>query len=63
MIGESGHLYITGRLSDMYISGGSSIHVMFWDELPRSGYGKVVRRSVREMLLGTAGQEMVVRCD
>lgn len=27
--------------------------VLFWDELARSGYRKGVRRTVREMLLGT----------
>jgi fatty-acyl-CoA synthase len=112
---ESGYLYITGRLSDMFISGGSNIHprdveeklfghpdvdevvvlgmpdakwgevgtavvvrtpgstldaaelrrwaaermarykvprhVVFWDELPRSGYGKIVRRTVRQRLV------------
>jgi fatty-acyl-CoA synthase len=34
-------------------------HIIFWEELPRSGYGKIVRRTVREMLveagLGTSG--------
>jgi fatty-acyl-CoA synthase len=116
MVDEHGYLFITGRVSDMYISGGSNIHpreveekildhpaikevlvlgmpdpewgeigaavcvlepgarveeeeirdwlkermarykvprsIRFWDELPRSGYGKIVRRTVREMLLG-----------
>ena len=115
MLDESGYLYITGRVSDMYISGGSNVHprdieekllshpgirevvvlgmpdatwgevgtavcvlqpdagvdaeelrawltermarykvprhFVFWDELPRSGYGKVVRRTVRAMLI------------
>lgn len=115
MLDESGYLFITGRVSDMYISGGSNIHpreieekildhpavnetivlgipdpewgeigvavcvlerhnnltekelrewlkehmarykvprkVIFWQELPRSGYGKIVRRTVRDMLL------------
>lgn len=115
LLDDSGFLFITGRLSDMYISGGSNIHpreieekilqhdgvqetvvlgmpdpewgeigvavcvrephshleetelrtwlqermgrykvprrVVFWDELPRSGYGKIVRRTVREKLL------------
>ena len=115
MLDESGFLFITGRVSDMYISGGSNIHpreieekildhpavneslvlgmpdstwgeigvavcvlepatsleeeelrewlkermarykvprkVFFWQELPRSGYGKIVRRTVRETLL------------
>ncbi|GAA2034819.1 hypothetical protein GCM10009720_14310 [Yaniella flava] len=114
MLDDSGFLFITGRVSDMYISGGSNIHpreieekildhpdigetvvlgmpdtdwgeigvavcvleaqsniteedlrewlkkrmarykvprkVFFWQELPRSGYGKIVRRTVREML-------------
>jgi acyl-CoA synthetase (AMP-forming)/AMP-acid ligase II len=26
-------------------------HVLVWDELPRSAYGKVVRRTVRDLLL------------
>jgi fatty-acyl-CoA synthase len=26
-------------------------HIMFWDHLPRSGYGKVVRRTVRDRLI------------
>jgi acyl-coenzyme A synthetase/AMP-(fatty) acid ligase len=26
-------------------------HIVFWDELPRSGYGKIVRRTVRERLV------------
>lgn len=114
LLDEQGFLFITGRVSDMYISGGSNIHpreieekvlghpevkealvlgmpdpdwgeagvavcvresgaqlgeeelrewlkermarykvprrVVFWEELPRSGYGKIVRRTVREML-------------
>lgn len=119
---EHGALFITGRMSDMYISGGSNVHpreieekilgypavaealvlgmpdpdwgelgvavcvpnagatidpedlraylaermarykvprhVVVWDELPRSAYGKVVRRSVRDLLLeqGWPGQ-------
>ena len=112
---EAGYLYLTGRLSDMFISGGSNVHprdieeklfehpdvvevvvlgmpdatwgeigaavcvraagstldaaalrgwaaermarykvprhIVFWDELPRSGYGKIVRRTVRERLV------------
>jgi fatty-acyl-CoA synthase len=115
MLDQQGFLYITGRLSDMYISGGSNIHprdieekilthpaideavvlgmpdstwgeigvavcvlredatvtaeeirgwltermaryklphhVVFWNELPRSGYGKVARRTVRDRLI------------
>jgi len=115
MLDDSGYLYITGRLSDMYISGGSNVHprdieekllghpaiaeavvlgmpdptwgevgtavcvlapnasvdaeelrswltermarykvprhFIFWDELPRSGYGKIVRRTVRDTLV------------
>jgi fatty-acyl-CoA synthase len=115
MLDEHGALFITGRLSDMYISGGSNIHpreieekilghpavaevlvlgmpdpdwgelgvavcvanpgatidpdelraylsermarykvpryVLTWDELPRSAYGKVVRRTVRDQLI------------
>ncbi len=114
-VDEEGFLYITGRLSDMYISGGSNVHprdveekllthpavrevvvfgvpdptwgevgvavcvvdpgavleadelrawldsrmtrykvpksFAFWTELPRSGYGKVQRRTVREQFL------------
>jgi len=122
MLDEHGALFITGRLSDMYISGGSNIHpreieekilghpavaevlvlgmpdpdwgevgvavcvanpgatidpeelrahmaermarykvpryVLTWDELPRSAYGKVVRRTVRDQLMeqGWPGQ-------
>jgi fatty-acyl-CoA synthase len=26
-------------------------HVVFWDQLPRSGYGKIVRRTVRDRLI------------
>ncbi|WP_392544256.1 AMP-binding protein [Oryzobacter telluris] len=115
MLDLHGYLYITGRVSDMYISGGSNIHprpieeklldhpdidevvvlgmpdptwgevgvavcvpaagtsldeaevrawmtqrvarykvpryVVSWDALPRSGYGKVTRRTVREHLV------------
>ncbi|MDS2173739.1 AMP-binding protein [Nesterenkonia sp. CL21] len=115
LLDESGFLFLTGRVSDMYISGGSNIHpreieehilqhkdiretvvlgmpdpewgevgvavcvrradthltgaelrdwlrertarykvprhVVFWEDLPRSGYGKIVRRTVREKLL------------
>ncbi|MBF4160748.1 AMP-binding protein [Nocardioides acrostichi] len=114
-VDDEGFLFITGRLSDMYISGGSNVHprdieekmlahpavreavvlgmpdptwgevgvavcvldpattvdaeelrawlaprmarykvprdVVFWDELPRSGYGKVVRRTIRDELV------------
>ena len=115
-VDDEGFLYITGRLSDMYISGGSNVHprdieekllsppsrsrgrrlrgsrpevgrgrrspcawstrapdsradelrswldsrmarykvpksVAFWTELPRSGYGKVQRRTIRELYL------------
>jgi fatty-acyl-CoA synthase len=112
---NEGFLYITGRFSDMFISGGSNIHprdieekilthpaiqetlvlgmpdstwgevgvavcvlhpgssmteeemrqhlsermarykiprhIVFWDELPRSGNGKIVRRTVRQLFL------------
>ncbi|HSW18692.1 MAG TPA: acyl-CoA synthetase [Ramlibacter sp.] len=112
---ERGLLYITGRESDMYISGGSNVypreveevllthpgvaeiavlgmpdakwgeigvavvvrrdgvaldkdalmahldgrcaryrwpqHVFFWDALPKSGYGKIVKKDIRQMLL------------
>jgi fatty-acyl-CoA synthase len=112
---NEGFLYITGRSSDMFISGGSNIHprdieekilthpavqetlvlgmpdstwgevgvavcvlhpgssmteeemrqhlsermarykiprhIVFWDELPRSGNGKIVRRTVRQLFL------------
>jgi fatty-acyl-CoA synthase len=111
-----GYLYVTGRSSDMYISGGSNIHprdieekilthdaidevavlgvpdpkwgevgvavcvrtaggavtaeeltawlgermaryklprhVLFWDALPKSGYGKIVKRTIRDELAG-----------
>ncbi|MFF9778771.1 acyl-CoA synthetase [Streptomyces sp. NPDC013978] len=114
MLDEEGYLYVTGRASDMYISGGSNIyprdieeklllhpcvaevavfgmpdpkwgevgvavcvpaegesldpealsafldgrlarykmprHFVFWDELPKSGYGKVVKRTLRTIL-------------
>jgi fatty-acyl-CoA synthase len=117
-VDREGFLYITGRLSDMYISGGSNVHprdieekllkhpsvhevvvfgvpdpkwgevgvaicvlaptseadgdevrewlssrmarykvpkaVVFWPELPRSGYGKVQRRTVRDLYLQAA---------
>ena len=113
-VDAQGYLFITGRQSDMYISGGSNIypreieekelthpaiaevavlgipdptwgevgvmvcvtraeqsvsanemiewmapkmaryklpkHVFFWDELPRSGYGKITKKLVRETL-------------
>ena len=116
MLDEHGALFITGRRSDMFISGGSNIHprdieekilshpavaevlvlgmpdpewgelgvavcvaqvgatidpeelrsylaermarykvpryILTWDELPRSAYGKVVRRTVRDQLIG-----------
>ncbi|MET8794990.1 AMP-binding protein [Nocardia sp. NPDC004568] len=115
MLDDTGYLYVTGRASDMYISGGSNIfprdieekllqhpdvgeaavlgmpdpkwgeigvavcvarpdtavdgdavreflrtklagnkvprHVVVWRELPKSGYGKIVKRTLREMLL------------
>lgn len=115
MLDADGYLYITGRVSDMYISGGSNVHprpieeklllhpdvdevvvlgmpdptwgevgvavcvaargteldeaevrtwltervarykvprhVVVWESLPRSGYGKVARRTVRDELL------------
>ncbi|MBU2664097.1 AMP-binding protein [Actinoplanes bogorensis] len=111
MTDENGYLYITGRASDMYISGGSNIHprdieeklvahpdvtevavlgmphpvwgevgvavwvgradedtlrawleprmarykvprhFVQWPELPKSGYGKIVKRTIRERLL------------
>lgn len=118
-VDSAGYLYITGRLSDMYISGGSNVHprdieekllthpgvheavvfgvpdpewgevgvaicvptpgtaangdqvrewlgtrmarykvpntVTFWPELPRSGYGKVQRRTVRDLYLREDG--------
>ncbi|WP_308816601.1 AMP-binding protein [Pseudonocardia alni] len=114
-VDEQGYLYITGRASDMYISGGSNVHprdieekllghpgiaevavlgmphprwgevgvavwvaaddaapsaeeitkwlepqlaryklprhLVRWDELPTSGYGKIVKRTIRERLL------------
>lgn len=114
---EHGLLYITGRESDMYISGGSNVypreveevllthpdvaevavlgipdrkwgevgvavvvrrarasldrdgvlahldgrcaryrwphHVIFWDSLPKSGYGKIVKKDIRERLLAS----------
>jgi acyl-CoA synthetase (AMP-forming)/AMP-acid ligase II len=116
MVDADGYLYITGRASDMYISGGSNVHprdieekllahpgvaeaavlgmphptwgevgvavwvarsgadvteadlrawleprlaryklprqYVRWDELPKSGYGKIVKRTIRERLLG-----------
>ncbi|WP_080734008.1 acyl-CoA synthetase [Rhodococcoides fascians] len=115
LVDEFGFLYVTGRASDMYISGGSNVyprdieeklllhpklaevavlgmpdakwgevgvaicvpspgetptvgelmawlekslarykmphHFLLWDELPKSGYGKVVKRTIREQLL------------
>ncbi|MGW5381934.1 AMP-binding protein [Nocardia sp. NPDC003963] len=115
MFDDTGFLYVTGRASDMYISGGSNIfprdieekllqhpdvgeaavlgmpdpkwgeigvavcvprpggavdgeavreflraklagykvprHVVVWEELPKSGYGKIVKRTLRDMLL------------
>ncbi|MBM2614697.1 AMP-binding protein [Actinoplanes sp. LDG1-06] len=111
MTDEQGYLYLTGRASDMYISGGSNIHprdieeklvahpdvtevavlgmphpvwgevgvavwvgtadadslrawlepkmarykvprhFVQWPELPKSGYGKIVKRTIRERLL------------
>ncbi|MFV0492780.1 MAG: acyl-CoA synthetase [Pseudorhodobacter sp.] len=125
LTGDLGHMdcegfvYITGRASDMYISGGSNIypreieekilqhpgisevavlgmpdpvwgeigvavcvaeqgqettsdvllgwlegritrykmprHVVFWDELPKSGYGKITKKMIREELLARGG--------
>ncbi|PXW25785.1 UNVERIFIED_CONTAM: acyl-CoA synthetase (AMP-forming)/AMP-acid ligase II [Williamsia faeni] len=118
LLDEYGFLYVTGRASDMYISGGSNIyprdieekllqhpsvsevavfgmpdakwgeigvaicvaaagaecdaeelkewlepkvarykmprHVLIWTELPKSGYGKVVKRTLREQLEASA---------
>jgi fatty-acyl-CoA synthase len=115
MVDAAGYLYITGRASDMYISGGSNVHprdieekllahadvaeaavlgmphptwgevgvavwvaragadvteadlrawleprlaryklprhFVRWDELPKSGYGKIVKRTIRAQLL------------
>lgn len=114
MLDEYGFLYVTGRASDMYISGGSNVyprdieekllahprvsecavlgmpdpvwgevgvavcvsapgtdidvdelldwlgariaryklprHLFVWDEIPKSGYGKIVKRTIRAML-------------
>ncbi|MEV0700496.1 acyl-CoA synthetase [Saccharopolyspora sp. NPDC050389] len=114
MLDEEGFLYITGRVSEMYISGGSNIHpreieekilahpgiteaavvgvpdpewgevgvavcvprpggeltaaalrdwlapqmsrykmpkrLLFWDELPKSGYGKIAKRAIKDRL-------------
>jgi fatty-acyl-CoA synthase len=114
MLDDEGYLYITGRASDMYISGGSNIyprdieeklllhpavaevavlgmpdpkwgevgvavcvrvpgapvdaeelaafldsklaryklprHYVFWEDLPKSGYGKIVKRTLRTLL-------------
>lgn len=119
MLDEEGFLYVTGRASDMYISGGSNIYpreieekilkhpgvgecavlglpdpkwgeigvavcvpasgasvdeaelrafleplmarykmpksFVFWDEMPKSGYGKIVKRTIRESLLAQDG--------
>jgi acyl-CoA synthetase (AMP-forming)/AMP-acid ligase II len=116
-VDESGFLYVTGRTSDMYISGGSNIHpreieekllrhddvaeaavlgmpdatwgevgvavcvvrpgssldpatlrgwlrermagykvphhILIWDDLPKSGYGKIAKRAIREQLEAT----------
>ncbi|MEV5647377.1 acyl-CoA synthetase [Nocardia sp. NPDC052254] len=113
-VDEAGYVYVTGRSSDMYISGGSNIHprdieekilthdaieevavlgvpdpkwgevgvavcvraggatvdaeeltawlgariaryklprhILFWDALPKSGYGKIVKRTIRDEL-------------
>lgn len=123
ILDEQGYLYVTGRSSDMYISGGSNVyprdieekllqhpdvaevavlgmphptwgevgvavcvpagdagidpaaltgwldgklaryklprHVVVWDELPRSAYGKIVKRTIKSMLLdqGWAAEE------
>jgi fatty-acyl-CoA synthase len=125
MLDEYGALFITGRVSDMYISGGSNIHpreieekilshptvaevlvlgmpdpdwgevgvavcvprsgatvdpeelrsylaqrmarykiprhILTWDELPRSAYGKVVRRTVRDLLVEQGWPSQVAR--
>lgn len=119
MLDHEGFLYVTGRASDMYISGGSNIYpreieekilrhpavgecavlglpdpkwgeigvavcvpaagqspdeeqlrafldplmarykipkrFVFWDEMPKSGYGKVVKRTIRDTLLDQDG--------
>ena len=121
MLDEEGFLYVTGRASDMYISGGSNIYpreveekilkhpgvgecavlglpdprwgevgvavcvpaagqrvdeaelrafleplmarykmpktFVFWDEMPKSGYGKIVKRTIREALLAQDGTQ------
>lgn len=118
MVDEEGFYYVTGRASDMYISGGSNIYpreieekllkhedvgevavlgmpdpkwgevgyavcvptpgrsvdadavkswlepqisrykmprqFVVWDEMPKSGYGKIVKRTIRDMLLEDA---------
>lgn len=125
MLDEHGYLYITGRASDMYISGGSNVHprdieekllahpgvaeaavlgmphprwgevgvavwvatagvttsdeeikawlepklarykiprhLVRWDELPKSGYGKIVKRTIREQLLADGWQPEATR--
>ncbi|OZC92981.1 acyl-CoA synthetase [Rhodococcus sp. 06-418-1B] len=117
VVDEYGFLYVTGRASDMYISGGSNVyprdieekillhpsvsevavlgmpdpkwgevgvaicvpvtagecdveevqrwlelkiarykmprHFLVWDELPKSGYGKIVKRTIRDQLLAS----------
>ncbi|WP_202619257.1 acyl-CoA synthetase [Ornithinimicrobium cavernae] len=119
MLDEEGFLYVTGRASDMFISGGSNIYpreieekllkhpavgecavlglpdpkwgevgvavcvpkagaqvdeaelrafleplmarykmpktFVFWETMPKSGYGKIVKRTIRETLLGQDG--------
>jgi fatty-acyl-CoA synthase len=37
-------------------------HVVFWEPLPRSGYGKIVRRTIRD-LLSQSGRDSRERGD
>ncbi len=119
LVDDEGYVYVTGRSSDMYISGGSNIHprdveekilqhpaivevavlgvpdekwgevgvavcvvadghtvdgselatwlgtkmaryklprhYLFWEELPRSGYGKIAKRTIREEIQARGG--------